>query len=92
MINSIDINKIVVSNKFSSGKQDFEYFIGYKDSKKIRPLCIFWPQMILYKRNFDENRHIHFIIKEEIVFIKYREILESVGSIIKKYLKIVKNI
>ena len=48
--------------------------------------------MILYKRNFDENRHIHFIIKEEIVFIKYREILENVGSIIKKYLKIVKNI
>ena len=32
LINNIDINKIVVSNKFSFGKKDF---IGYKDAKKI---------------------------------------------------------
>ena len=30
-INGIDINKIGVSNKFPFGKQDFKYFIGYKD-------------------------------------------------------------
>ena len=33
-INDIDINKIVVSSKFPFGKQDFKYFIGYKDGKK----------------------------------------------------------
>ena len=33
-INNIDINKIVVSNKLRFGKQDFKYFIGYKDSEK----------------------------------------------------------
>ena len=33
--------KVVVSNKFIFGKQDFKYFIGYKDDKEIRPLCIF---------------------------------------------------
>ena len=33
-ISDTDIIKIVLSNKFSLGKQDFEYFIGYKDSKK----------------------------------------------------------
>ena len=43
LINDIDINKIVVSNKFLFGKQDFKYFIGYKDSETIRPLCIFYP-------------------------------------------------
>ena len=36
-INDIDINKIVVPNKFGFGKQDFKYFIGYKDSETIRP-------------------------------------------------------
>ena len=36
-INDIDINKMVVSNKFSFDKQDFKYFIGYKDPEKIRP-------------------------------------------------------
>ena len=35
MIDDIDINKIVVSNKFTYGKQDFKYFIGYKDDTKL---------------------------------------------------------
>ena len=70
MINDIDINKIIVSNKNPFGKQDFKYFIGYKDSEKNRPLCIFRLQMIIYKKHFDENRPIYFLIKKEKVFIK----------------------
>ena len=35
LINEIDINEIVVSNKLPFNKQDFKYFIGYKDDKKI---------------------------------------------------------
>ena len=79
-LNDIDINNIVVPNKLLFGKQDFEYFVGYKDSEKIVPLCIFHPQMVIlviYKRNFDENRWIYFLIKEEKTFIKYMEILEK---------------
>ena len=34
-INDLDINKIIVSNKFPPGKQDFKYFIGYKDTEKL---------------------------------------------------------
>ena len=30
-IKNIDINKIVVSNKVSTGKMGFKYFIGYRD-------------------------------------------------------------
>ena len=37
-INSIDIHKIVVSNKLPFGKQDFKYFIGYKDSERLHIL------------------------------------------------------
>ena len=33
----IDINKIVVSNKFLFGKQDFKYFIPQKDNKTKKP-------------------------------------------------------
>ena len=39
--------------------------------------------MIIYKRDFDENRHIYFLINKENVFIRYMEILESVSNIIK---------
>ena len=48
LINEIDINEIVVSNKLPFGKDDFKHFIGYKDDKKIRPLCIFFPKMSTY--------------------------------------------
>ena len=40
-INDTVINKIVVSNQLSFGKQDFKCFIGSKDDKRIIPLCIF---------------------------------------------------
>ena len=32
LINDINIDKIVVSDKLPFGKQDFKYFIGYKDA------------------------------------------------------------
>ena len=34
LINNIDINEIVVSNKLPSGKQDCKYFISYKNNLK----------------------------------------------------------
>ena len=43
-INDIGINEIVLYNKFPFGKQDFKYFIGYKDNKEIRSLCIFFQK------------------------------------------------
>ena len=65
----IVINEIVVSNKLPFGKQDFKYFIGYKDSEKIRRLCIFHSQMIICKRSFDENRCIYFFVKRFLLNI-----------------------
>ena len=34
-IDNIDLNKRVVSNKIFFGKNDFKYFIGYEDAKKL---------------------------------------------------------
>ena len=42
LIHDVDINEVIVPNKFHFGKPDFEYFIGYKDNKEMRPLCIFF--------------------------------------------------
>ena len=33
-------------------KKDFRYFIGYKDTN-IRPLCIFFPKISAYRRDFE---------------------------------------
>ena len=47
LVKNIDVNKIVVSNKVSFGKKGFKCFIGYKDAKRVRLLCIFVPKMCL---------------------------------------------
>ena len=44
LINNMDINKILVSNKVSFGKNGFKYFIGFKDNNKLRPLYILLPK------------------------------------------------
>ena len=56
-IKNIDIKNVVVSSKASFGKKDFKYFIGYKDAKQIKPLCIFLPKMKAYRRDFDETKY-----------------------------------
>ena len=40
-IKNVDIDKIVVSNKVPSGTKGFNYIIGYKDSTKFNPSCVF---------------------------------------------------
>ena len=44
----IDINEIVVSNNFPFGKEDFKFFIGYKDNKEIKLLPSFFPEISIY--------------------------------------------
>ena len=79
LINDIDINGIVLSDKFPFGKQDFKYFICYKDNKGIRPLCIFFPEMSIYKRYSDKSKCMYFIIKDEKASDKYMTIWKNVA-------------
>ena len=55
-----DINTITVSNKISFGKKGFKYFIGFKDAKKIRPLCLFLPKMTAYRKDIDKTKYMTF--------------------------------
>ena len=71
---NIDINKIVVSNKIFFGKKGLRYFVGYKDSKKIIPLCIFLPNMTAYRKDFDQAKFMSFLIKDDELLEKYNEI------------------
>ena len=102
LINVTDINKIIVSNKFSFGKEDFKYFIAYKDNKKNKPLCIFFPETNAYRIDLDETECMSFLMKDKAFLEIYNEIWEKVSNKIKKinceliynkkYLKAEKNI
>ena len=56
LINNIDTNKV------SFGKNDFKYFIGYKDVKKVRPVTLL-QKMTAYRIDFDETKCMSFFEK-----------------------------
>ena len=41
----IDVDQIVVSDKFKHSVDGIKYFIGYKEDEILKPLCIILPQM-----------------------------------------------
>ena len=84
LINDIVFNETVISKRFPFGKQNFKYFIVYKDNKKIRPLRKFFPEMSIYKRYSDKTKCMYFVIKDETFFDKYMTIWENVSNIFKE--------
>ena len=54
VMESIDTNKIVVSNKIAFRKKGFKYFIGYKDDKKNWPYVYFYQKWVHIEKSFIE--------------------------------------
>ena len=50
---SVNLNKIVASDKFNHNEDCFKYFIGYQKGEIVRPLCIILPQMNGYIKHFE---------------------------------------
>ena len=76
---SIDLDQIVVSNKFKHNGEDFNHFIGYLEGEIIKPLCIILPQMIRYIKYFENgSKNMSFLIKIDEVWNKYDKIWDVV--------------
>ena len=43
-LSSVDVNKIIVSNKFKGNNETSKIFIGYIDHVDVIPLCIVLPR------------------------------------------------
>ena len=40
---SVNVDQIVVSEKFKNSDEGFKYFIGYQEGEIIKPSCIILP-------------------------------------------------
>ena len=65
-------------------KNDFKYFLGYKDDRKVTPLCIILPKIRAYRRDFDETKYISFSVKNDKLLVKCNQIWGKVSNNIKK--------
>ena len=57
---SVNVDQIVVSDKFKRSEEGYKYFIGYQENEIVKPLCIILPQTsgyIKYFRNGGKNAY-----------------------------------
>ena len=70
----VNVNQIVVSEKFKHSDGGLKSFIGCKEGEIVRPLCINLPEMTGYIKYFENRRkNMSFIIKDDNVLDKYNE-------------------
>ena len=78
---SINIDQIVVSNKFKHSYKGFKYSIGYQEGETVKRLCIILPQMSGYVKYFQNGgKNIYFLIKGKEVWEKYEKIWDLIKN------------
>ena len=72
-LDSVDIDKIVVSDRFKHSEEGFKYVIGYQEDEIVKPLCIILPEMNGYIKMF-------LSIKNDEVGEKYDEVWDVIKN------------
>ena len=72
---SVNIEQIVVSDKFNHINNGSRYFIGYQEGEIVKPLCIMLLQMTGYIKYFEYGGiSMSFLIENDKVWEKYKQI------------------
>ena len=75
---SVNVDQIVVSDKFKHNNERFKHFIGYQDGP-IKPLCIILPQMSGYIKCFENgSKNMSCLGKDDEVWDKYDNIWDVI--------------
>ena len=83
-LDSVDLNKIVVSNKWKINDKTYKHICGYVNNDTIQPLCVILPQMDGYIKYFyDGGINMSFVTDDEKIYKKYNEIWEVVRTLLK---------
>ena len=78
---SLNVDQIVISDKFKHSDEGFKYFIGYQEGEIVKPLCIILPQMSGYIKYFENGgKNMSFLIKDDEVWEKYEQIWDVIKN------------
>ena len=78
---SVNVDQIVVSDKFKHNNEGFKYFMGCQEGEIVKPLCIILPQMSGYIKYFEyEGMNMSFLIKDDEVWEKYNQIWDLIKN------------
>ena len=80
-LNLVNVNQVLVSDKFKHSDKGFKYFISYKDDSIIRQLCNILPQMSGFIKYFDNGgKNMSFMIEDNNYWVN----IMIVGTKLKK--------
>ena len=83
-LDSVDLNKTVVSKKWKINDTTYKYLCGYLNNDTIQPLCVILPQMNGNIKYFDDGgKNMSFVTDDEEIYEKYNEIWEEVKKLLK---------
>ena len=85
-LDSVDLNKIVVSKKWKINDTTYKYICEYLNNDTIQPLCVILPQMNGYIKYFDDGgKNMSFvkICHDEEIYEKYNKIWEVIRKLLK---------
>ena len=83
-LDSVDLDKIVVSSKWKINETTYKYLCGYLNNDVIQPLCVIFPEMNGYIKYFDNGgKNMTFVTDNEKVYGKYNEIWEVIRKLLK---------
>ena len=83
-LDSVDLNKIVVSKKWKINETTYKHICGYLNNDTIQPLCVILPQMDGYIKYFDDGgKNMSFVTDDEKICKKYNEIWEVIRNLLK---------
>ena len=78
-LNLVNVNQILISDKFKHSDDGFQYFVGYKEDDIVRPLCIISPQMAECINYFENGgKNMSFMIENDNALTKYKEISNKI--------------
>ena len=77
----MNVDQIVISEKFKHNDDDLKYLIGYKEGEIVKPLPIILPQISAYIKYFQNGgKNMSFLIKDVDVLDKYNEIWNKIKN------------
>ena len=83
-LDSVDLDKIVVSSKWKINETTYKYLCGCLNNDVIQPLCVILPQINGYIKYFDNGgKNMTFVTDNEKVYDKYNEIWEVIRKLLK---------
>ena len=78
---SVNVDQIIVSDKFKHNNEVFKHFIGFQKGEIVKPLCIILLQISRYIKYFENRgKNMSFLVKDDVVWDRYDEIWNAIKN------------